>query len=458
MATEINTRILPHDLEAERAVIGAVLLEPAALFTAGEHLEIQDFYAEAHRVIYAACMELQAREKPIDLVTLRAELDRMGKLEAAGGVVYLAKLTDGMPKGINVAHYAAIIRAASLRRQIIGKCRNAAERSWQGDGTAHEIIEDLQMDLLRITERDGRSAWRPAADLASEAYAEIEAAANRRMDVIGIDTGFVDLNRLTQGLHRGQMIVVAGRPGHGKTSFVGNLIANAILRRDKSVGLFTLEMTGVEIIKRILYSEAEIDSYRAGSGKLNKEDWVRLSRVCGDLASRRLFVDDCGSLSIMQLRSKAQRLAVERKVDMLAVDYLQLMAGSGRRGESREREIAEISRGLKALAKDLNIPVIVVSQLNRQVEAAQRRPQLCDLRESGAIEQDADVVLFVWRDELRKPTDENRGIAEIIIGKNRNGPQGETVRLAFIRQHTRFADLAVQADGEGGKRLWYQEE
>jgi replicative DNA helicase len=447
-------RPMPHDLDAERAVLGAILLDPTALHAATEALQPEDLHLEAHRLILAAMIELQAREAGIDMLTVRGELQRAGKSEAAGGPAYLADLTSGMPHGLNVRHYAALVKDSSVRRRIIGLAHDAICRGYEAEEPTPEIIEALQMDLLRL----GRSAkgrgWRPVADLVSEAYEEIQAIAQHRTELTGIPTGFRDVDRLTQGLHRGEMIVVAGRPGHGKTSWVANVIANAILRRGTRVGLFTIEMSALEIVRRLLYAEAEIDSYRVSGGYLNREDWARLSQAAGELSKTHLWVDDVGGLTLAQLTASAQRLAVEHGLDLLAVDYLQLMSGSGRRSDNREREIADISRGLKCLAKDLNIPVIAISQLSRRVEESQRKPQLSDLRESGSIEQDADVVLFVWRDELRKRTPDNTGQAELIIGKQRNGPAGNTIGLTFIKQFCKFADVAPVEQER--PEMWYE--
>jgi replicative DNA helicase len=439
-------------MQAECAVLGAVLLDPGALFAASELLQPEDFYLNAHRLIYLAMLELQKRESGIDAVTLKAELESQGKLEAAGGIVYVMRLTDGMPRGANVRAYASLVRETSTRRQIVRLTAGASERAMTEDA-AKETIEGLQMDLLKLGEREKRGGWRSAAELVNQAYSEIDAIAKRKTDVTGLDTGYSELNRITQGFHRGEMIVIAGRPGHGKTSYCMNMVANAILRHGTRVAVFSLEMTAIEIMKRLLYSEAEIDSYRASAGFLKKDDWTRLSTSAGQISETHLWVDESGSLTIMELRSRVQRLAVEHGVDLVVVDYLQLMTGAGRRSDNREREIAEMSRGLKCLAKDLSIPVIVVSQLNRQVETHQRRPQLADLRESGAIEQDADLVMFIWRDELRKATDDNAGIAELIIGKQRNGPTG-SLKLGFLKQYVKFVELTQTQAQEPD--LWYQ--
>jgi len=447
---------VPADIaiESERAVLGAILLEPAALHAATEILAATDYHLEAHRLIWSAILDLQQKDAAIDMLTVRAELLRTERMEAAGGPVYLAQLTNGIPRGTNVHHYAAPVKDASLRRSISSLSYNAQQQVQDPGEPTAAIIEALQLELLKLGSAGRARGWRTAADLVAEAYTEIEAIAQRKTDVLGISTGFRDIDRLTQGLKRGELIVVAGRPGHGKTSWAANTIANAILRHGSRVGMFTIEMSATEIIKRLLYSEARVDSYRVGGGYLKAEDWSRLSVAAGDIGQTHLWVDDIAGVTIASVRAQAQRLAIEHGLDMIVIDYLQLMTGSGRRGESREREIADISRGLKLLAKDLRIPVVLVSQLNRQVEIHNRKPMLSDLRESGAIEQDADVVLFVWRDELIKPTDDNRGRAEIIIGKQRNGPVGMSVQLAFLKQFTKFTDYQPEA---AEPKLWYQE-
>jgi len=438
---------LPHNLEAERAVLGAIILEPTYLFQAAEILAPEDFYLEANRKILSVIQALHQAESGIDFITIKNELQKRGQLEAAGGASYLVSLTDGMPRATNVPHYAQIVKDASVRRRVISLANEAMTRGYQDDDTNKEIIERLQLELLKLSQIGiKRGGWVRANDLVASAYKEIEDIAAHRIEAIGLDTGFQSLNRMTQGFKPGELIIIAGRPGHGKSSLCTNIIANGILKHGWRVGLFTLEMSGREIIKRAMYSEAEVDSYRAGGGFLTKLDWQRLSQAAGKLADTRLYVDESGGLTISDLRSRTQALAIEGGVDMIVIDYLQLMSGTiSRRDGNRAIEVSEISRGLKILAKDLNIPIIACSQLNRSIESDKnRKPMLADLRESGSIEQDADVVLFIWREELRSQNPQDAGKAELIIGKQRSGPTG-TVNLVFLPKITKFADATNQA-------------
>jgi replicative DNA helicase len=432
-------RTMPCNLEAERAVLGAILLEPTQLFAAVEAISRDDFYLESHRRIFGAMLDVHAAESAIDAITIKAELQRKDDLEAAGGAVYLAQLTDGMPRAVNVKHYANVVREQATKRRVILLANEATVRCYEGEDQVKEIIESIQMELLKLATREKRRGWIKAADLIQAAYKEIDEIAHRKTDTIGLSSGFSDLDRLTQGFHDGQLILIAGRPGHGKTSLAMNIVGHAVLREEHKAAVFSIEMTAMELAKRLIYSEAEVDSYRAGGGFLTREDWGRLGRAASEIANTKLFVDEAGSLTIMQLRSRVQQLAIECGVDLVVVDYLQLMAGTGtRRDNNRVQEITEISRGLKTLAKDLNIPIIAVSQLNRSVEQENRKPRLSDLRESGSLEQDADVVLFVWRDELRKRLPENEGLADLIIGKQRNGPVGHEIKLQFLKHFTKF--------------------
>lgn len=404
-----------------------------------------DFYLEAHRHEFRAMKALQAQDAPIDLVTLISELKHQGHLDACGGPATIAGLTDGLPRATNVPHYASMVKEAAVRRKIITLSESAASQAYLDDEPTKEIIERVQLELLRLAGAGRKGGWIKAKDLVGLAYDEIDAIAHRKTETAGLDTGFKQLNRLTLGFKRGELIILAGRPGHGKSAIITNIITNGIIRHGWRVGLFTIEMSAVEIMKRALFGEAEIDSYQAGGGYLNKSDWARLGAAAAQIAETRLSVDESGGVNLAELRSKAQSLAVDGGVDLIAIDYLQLMSGSGRRGENRVTELAEITRGLKVLAKDLNVPVIALSQLSRAVEGDKgRKPILADLRESGSIEQDADMVLFIWREELRSGKEEDKGRAELIIGKQRNGPTG-TIELTFIPRFTKFVDYAAQS-------------
>jgi len=435
-------KTLPHNLEAERSILGAILLDDKAVYPVLEILRLDDFYLDGHRRIFEKMIALTQRSQPIDLVTLKDELQRSGELELAGGPAYLAGLTDGLPRAVNVEHYARIVREKAALRRLIRVTADLQERSYQAEEPVEEIIGSAEKAIFEIAGQQFRSGFEAIDPLVSSVYREIEEVANRKSPVTGIETGFIELDRRTAGLHPSDLIIVAARPGLGKTSFSLNIALNVAIRKGYAVGIFSLEMSKQQLVRRMLCSEAEVDSQKVNTGFLNKEDWSRLSRAAGALSQAKIFIDDSAAISIAEVHSKARRLALEKGVDLLIVDYLQLMTGSGQRYENRTQEISQISRGLKALAKELNIPVIAVSQLSRAVEVRRgdHRPQLSDLRESGSIEQDADLVVFIYREELVKPTEENAGLAEMIIGKQRNGPLG-SFQLAFLKQYTKFANL-----------------
>jgi len=444
----IPDRLLPHNLDAENAILGVISIEPTALFAAREVLTPADFYLDGNQVVFSTMIELSERESAIDDITILAELRKSGKLDKAGGAARITTLNSGIPRALNVRHYAELVKEAAIRRQVINLTNAAMGRAYEDEESCKEIIESLQLALLKLSEFGKKKAtWIKAAELVDAAYKEIEAIALHKAETVGLDTGFRQLNRLTQGFKRGELIIVAGRPGHGKTSWSTNVITNGILKHGWRVGFFTIEMSAVEIMKRALYGEAEVESYRAGAGYLTKLDWERLTQAAGNLAATKLSVDESGGLTIAELRSRAQALAVAGGLDLIVIDYLQLMSGSGRnRNDNRVNEITEITRGLKVLAKDLNVPVVALSQLSRKIEGEKdRRPVLSDLRESGSIEQDADVVLFIWREELRSQKPDDCGKAELIIGKQRNGPTGN-INLTFLPKFTKFVDAAPQQE------------
>ncbi len=432
-----ETALLPNNTEAERLILGAVLLHAPHLFDAMGVLKAEDFYLEAHRIIYDSFLTLNTAQTGIDYITVKNELQKIGKLEQCGGVAYIASLTDGVARATAVKHYAALVKETAIRRQVIRLTNEAMQRAYSDEEQSKTIIEDLQLELLKLGQSQNKRGFRPASEYVDAAFRDIEERAKQRIQISGIDTGFRELNQLTQGFKAGELIIIAGRPGHGKSSIASNIVDNLVIRRQKSVGVFSLEMSGQELAQRSICSESPLDSYEIPVGNL---DWKRLAKVCGEISESKLWIDESAGLTIMELRARAQRLAVEHGLDMVVVDYLQLMAGSGKRSDNREREISEISRGLKVLAKDLRIPVLALSQLNREIEKTTRRPHLSDLRESGSLEQDADVVLFIWRDELRAKTPENEGQAELIIAKQRNGKSQTFVELDFDKRYCRFKD------------------
>ncbi len=443
MPTDISLeKTLPHNLEAERSILGAILLDDKAVFSVYEILRSEDFYLEGHRRIFQKMITLANESRAIDLITLKDELTRSADLENVGGPAYLASLTDGLPRAINIEHYAQIVKEKATLRRLIQISNEIMTRSYQNEDTAQEILLEVEKQIFDIADRQFRAGFVPIDSVVGNVFKHIEEVSNRKSKVTGLESGFSELDKMTAGLHPSDLIIVAARPGLGKTSLCLNIAQFVAIRKRGTVAIFSLEMSKEQLVKRLLCAEAEIDAHRINTGYLNKEDWSRLSRASGALADTRIFIDDSASITIGEMRSKVRRLKLEHGLDLLIVDYLQLMSGSTQRYENRTQEISQISRGLKAIAKELGVPVIAVSQLSRAVEARRgdHRPQLSDLRESGSIEQDADVVLFIFREELLNPTPDNAGVAELIIGKQRNGPTG-TLNLAFIKQYTKFADL-----------------
>ncbi len=443
MATDITLeKTLPCNLEAERSVLGAILLDDKAIHTAIETLRKEDFYLESHRRIFDKMYTLTAEGTAIDLITLKNELQRSDELESAGGPAYLAALTDGMPRAVNIEHYANIVKEKATLRRLIQISNEIMARSYQSEESAQDILTDIEKSVFEIASRQFLTGFAPIEPLVSAVYKHIEEVANRKTLVTGVETGFSELDKMTAGLHPSDLIIVAARPGLGKTSLCLNIAQNVALKKRQSVGIFSLEMSKEQLVKRLLCSEAEIDSHKVNTGFLNKEDWSKLGRAAAALSQAKIFIDDTAGMSIAEMRSKARRLSLEHGLDLVIVDYLQLMSGTNQRYENRTQEISQISRGLKALAKEINVPVVAISQLNRAIESrrGEHRPQLSDLRESGSIEQDADVVLFIYREDMTDPSAENSGVAEIIIGKQRNGPTG-SFQLAFMKQFTKFADL-----------------
>ena len=435
-------KTLPNNLEAERSILGAILLDEKAVLTVFETIRSQDFYLDGHRKIFEKMLHLMNASRPIDLITLKEELQRASQLESIGGAAYLASLTDGLPRALNIEFYAQIVKEKSTLRRLIQISNETMSRSYQDEDTAEEILHHAEKAIFDIANQQFRSGFSPIAPIIDTVYKETEELFNRKAPVTGLETGFVDLDKMTAGLHPSDLIIVAARPGLGKTSLCLNIAEHLALRKHKSIGIFSLEMSKEQLVKRFLCSEARIDQQRINTGFLSKEDWIRLSQISGALSETKIFIDDTASITITELRSKSRRLSLEHGLDLIIVDYLQLMAGSAQRYENRTQEISQISRGLKGIAKELNVPLIAVSQLSRAVESRRgdHRPQLSDLRESGSIEQDADIVLFIYREDTINPTEENNGLAELIISKQRNGPTG-SVQLAFSRQFTKFDNL-----------------
>ena len=440
---------LPHSLEAERAILGAILLENSLLDQANEILGISDFYLEGHRKIFSTMQELSSGSRPIDSLTLREELQKNRDMDAVGGVAYIASLMDGVPRVSNVDHYARIVKEKSILRKLIHSANEILIKGFSGEDDPMDLLELAEKSIFEISQENIQGGFVRLQELLTDTYKNMEALHQNKDLVTGIPTGFLDLDRLTSGLQSSDLIIVAARPGLGKTSFALNVAQYAAVQKEQIVGFFSLEMAAQQLVTRMLCSEARVDSHKMRSGYLSKEDWSRLAKSMSKLARAKVFIDDTPGITIVEMRSKARRLKAEHGLDLLVVDYMQLMSGSSTVGrgrfENRQQEISSISRSLKGLAKELNIPLIAISQLSRAPEQRRgnHRPQLSDLRESGSIEQDADLVMFIYREDLYKKGEDpdEEGIAQIIIGKQRNGPVG-TVKLAFIDQWTKFENLA----------------
>jgi replicative DNA helicase len=441
---------LPHNLEAERALLGGLLIDPDALPVAREVVAPADFYRAAHGDVFAAMLALFEQNRPVDVNTLRQALEADGRLEALGGLAYLVSLAQGVPTAANVAYYARIVKEKAIVRRLIETATGVAERAYGYEGDAEPFLREAEQAVFKISEDRIRLTFLPAREAVRGAFRQIERLYERKELVTGVPTGFVDLDKMTAGFQPSDLVVVAGRPSMGKTAFCLNVARYAAVEAQVPVAVFSLEMSKEQIAFRLLGTESKVEFGRLRSGALAREEWPRLTRAAGTLARAPIFVDDTPALPVAELRAKARRLKKEQNLGLVVVDYLQLLRGRPN-VERREQEISEISRGLKAIAKELSLPVVALSQLNRQVESrGDRRPQLSDLRESGAIEQDADVILFIYRDEVYHPDSEAKGEAEIIIGKQRNGPTG-LVRLAFLDRFTAFENLARDGDDRAAR-------
>ena len=441
----VAERTLPHNLEAERSVLGAILLHNDAFNLAAEVIDAEDFFRDAHRRIFEKMVKLAERGDAIDLITLKDELSRSGEVDAVGGPAYIAALVDGVPRSTNIEHYARIIKEKATLRNLIFSANKILSEAYQAEEEADVILDQAEHAIFAIADGKIRNGFTSLRELAQGSLDTIEKLHARKELVTGVPTGFTDLDEMTSGLQAGDLVIVAARPSMGKTSLVMNMAQHVGTKTDMTVGVFSLEMSKEQLFLRLLTSEARIDAHRLRGGFLGEKDWGRLAQAIGTLSEAKIFIDDTPSIGVLEMRAKCRRLAAEHGLHMVVIDYVQLMQGRGR-FENRSLELASISRSLKGLAKELRVPIIVLSQLSRASETrSDHRPQLSDLRESGALEQDADVVMFIYREDMYMdkgaPPDEQTGVAEIIIGKQRNGPIG-VVKLAFLREFTRFENLA----------------
>jgi len=442
-AADRGERTPPHNLDAERSVLGGILIRNDTYNHAAALIDSGDFYRDAHRRIFDAMVELNERGDAIDLVTLKEALTRTGEIEDVGGVAYLARLVDGVPKATNVEHYATIVKEKSTLRALISRAQEILQEAYAGSEDAEEILDSAERRIFEVADKRIRTGFIPIADLVQESFDTLSKLQQHRGLVSGVPTGFTELDEMTSGLQGGDLIIVAARPSMGKTSFVLNIAQHVALSRERpmTVGFFSLEMSASQLFIRLLTAEARIDAHRLRSGYLSADDYAKLVKAVGTLETARIFIDDTASIGVLEMRAKARRLKSEHGLDLLIIDYIQLMTGRGR-FDNRQQELASISRSLKGLAKELGVPILVLSQLSRAPEArSDRRPQLSDLRESGALEQDADVVMMIFRPGVyEKDNPDLQNVAEIIIAKQRNGPIG-TANLAFLGQYTLFANI-----------------
>ncbi|WP_409290857.1 replicative DNA helicase [Peribacillus sp. SCS-37] len=439
-------RIPPQNIEAEQAVLGAIFLEPSSLTLASEVLIPEDFYRNAHQKIFDVMLRLSDSGKPVDLVTVTEDLQASKQLEDVGGVSYLSELAGSVPTAANIEYYARIVEEKSLLRRLIRTATTIAQDGYAREDEVENLLGEAEKNIMEVANRKNSGAFQNIKDVLVKAYDNIELLHNRVGDITGIPTGFSELDRMTAGFQRNDLIIVAARPSVGKTAFALNIAQNVATKAGENVAIFSLEMGAEQLVMRMLCAEGNINAQNLRTGSLTDEDWRKLTMAMGSLSNSGIFIDDTPGVRISEIRSKCRRLKQEHGLGMILIDYLQLIQGNGRSGENRQQEVSEISRSLKALARELQVPVIALSQLSRGVEQRQdKRPMMSDIRESGSIEQDADIVAFLYRDDYYDKESENKNIIEIIIAKQRNGPVG-TVSLAFVKEYNKFVNLERRFD------------
>lgn len=437
--SEMIQRIPPNSVEAEQSVLGAMLLDKEAISASTELISGEDFYREAHKEIFEAIVDIYDKGEPVDLITLTEKLKARNTLDAVGGITFLTNLMDAVPTTHNVKNYAKIIEDKSLLRRLIKSSNEIISKSYQASEDIGEIIDDAEKGIFNISLNRSTQGFTHVKNILNVNFDKIEELYLNKGKITGVPTGFNDLDGKLSGLQKSDLILVAARPSMGKSSFMMNIVQHAAVREKITTAIFSLEMSKEQLSQRLLCSEALIDAHRLRIGDINEDEWVKLARAMGPLSEAPIYIDDTPSISITEMRAKCRRLKLEHNLGLIVIDYLQLMQGKGST-ESRQQEISEISRSLKALAREINVPVVALSQLSRAPEMrADHRPILSDLRESGAIEQDADVVMFLYRDDYYHPDSEKKNIGEIIISKQRNGPTG-TIELVWLGQFTKFVN------------------
>ncbi|NPA92397.1 MAG: replicative DNA helicase [Chloroflexi bacterium] len=433
---------VPHDSQAEEALLGAVLINPEVYAEVAQILKAEDFFILRHRWIWEAITRLSEARQPVDVLTVAEELARAGHLDDIGGQAYLVRLTTAVPSSLHATHYARLVEEAAVRRRMLAAAEKIAQLAHQRDLGVEAILDEAEKTLFNVSERRITRGVKPFRDVLREYYDYLDHLRTHQNEAVGIPTGFYDLDRLLNGLQPSDLIIVAGRPGMGKTGFLLSIAKNAAQRHKKHVAIFSLEMANEQLVQRLLAQETRIDSQRLRTGQISDSEWQTLTQAVDTLSEAPIFLDDTPAITPIQLRTKCRRLHMEYGLDLIMVDYLQLMT-SGMRSENRVQEVSQISRNLKALARELNVPVVAAAQLSRAVEQRQdKRPMLSDLRESGSLEQDADVVMFIYRDEVYREDTDKIGIAEIIIAKHRNGPTG-SVDLLFLKELAKFENAAT---------------
>ena len=434
-------KIPPHDIEAEQAVLGSMLTDQDAVIDAIEALKPEDFYRDDNKYVYEAIVNLYNRGEPIDIITVKSELTAIQKFEAIGGIEYLATLPDKVPLVANSGKYIKIVEEKALLRKLIKATDEIQSLSYEQSEETDNIMEHAEKKIFDIMQGKSQKGYSTLKEVLVESFAEIEKLYNQKEPITGIPTGFSDLDNKTAGLHNSDLILVAARPAMGKSAFALNIATNAAINANVPVVIFNLEMSKSQLVNRMICSEAMVDSNKIRTGKMDEEDWVKLATALGPLSEAPVYIDDTPGISITEIRAKCRKLKLEKNIGLIVIDYLQLIQGSGKRNASREQEISEISRSLKILAKELDVPVIALSQLSRAAEQRQdHKPMLSDLRESGAIEQDADIVMFLYRDDYYNPDSEKKNIAEIILAKHRAGSTG-SIDLLWMGNYTKFANL-----------------
>ncbi len=439
-------KVPPHDLEAEQAVLGSMLTDRDAVISAIEILKEEDFYRPDNRAIYSAILNLYNRDEPIDIITVKSELESIGKFEQIGGLDYLVTLPDKVPTTANAIKYIKIVEEKSTLRNLIKTANEIIDLGYDPTEDVEDIMESAEKKIFNIMQNKDKKGYTPIKDVLVESFTQLEELYNRKQHITGVPSGFTELDYKTAGFHGSDLILIAARPAMGKSAFALNIATNAAVRANVPVVIFSLEMSKEQMVNRILCSEAMVDSNKVRTGKLDDDDWTKLAGSIGPLSDAEIYIDDTPGISVMEIRAKCRKLKLEKNIGMVVIDYLQLVQGSNRRGGTREQEISEISRSLKILAKEIGVPVIALSQLSRAVEQRpDHRPMLSDLRESGAIEQDADIVMFLYRDDYYNKESEKKDIAEVIIAKHRGGSLG-TVDLLWLGSYTKFVNLEKRFD------------